>query len=532
MSPIDDASGLLSSGARPPIPGDGPQRTAELLEPGLTTRPGALALIGASARYTYSELDREVDRAANALRSLGIASGDRIAVCLPNDVDIVVHFLAVQRIGAVWVGIQRPLAPREKAELLADCGAGVFVADADLLGPVAATGVALPRLEHALSLDGWRARVRDASTRRLPVEIDPFAPAAIAYTSGTTGFPKGAVHSQHNLLLAGAMLVLTGAQPEARVGVALSLTLLNMMVRAAVSALYGARTLVCIERHDVATISDWVERESVGCLDLVPTLARDLLGSEAVGDRLRSLEDVVLGGSGCPPGLVAEWSSRFGCRVSVAYGMTEAPTGVARSSGEPIPAPGYAGVAVPQVELQVVDEQGVAAQPGEMGELCVAPASSGRFADVYTPMLGYWRRPEETREVLRGGRYHTGDLGFIDEHDRVFVCGRRSELIVRGGANVVPAEVERVLEAHSAVSRAAVLGIEDERLGERVVAAVELVAPGAADEAGLRAHAAESLARYKVPDRIEVVAELPRNALQKIVKRDLLPLFDTASEAP
>ena len=212
--------------------------------------------------------------------------------------------------------------------------------------------------------------------------------------------------------------------------------------------------------------------------------------------------------------------------------IDEAPTGVARSGGEPIPAPGYAGVAVPQVELQVVDEQGVAAQPGEMGELCVAPASSGRFADVYTPMLGYWRRPEETREVLRGGRYHTGDLGFIDEHGRVFVCGRRSELIVRGGANIVPAEVERVLEAHSAVSRAAVLGIEDERLGQRVVAAVELVAPGAADEAGLRAHAAESLARYKVPDRIEVVAELPRNALQKIVKRDLLPLFDTASEAP
>ena len=186
---------------------------------------------------------------------------------------------------------------------------------------------------------------------------------------------------------------------------------------------------------------------------------------------------------------------------------------------------GPIGLPLSSTECQVRDENGQALPPGETGELCVSPATTGEWAGVYTPMLGYWNQPEASREALRGGRYHTGDLGTLDEDGNVYVRGRRSELILRGGANVYPAEVERVLLEHPDVAAAAVLGIPDERLGERVVAAVE-PRPGTVLEPGdLLTHAQDSLARYKVPDRILVLESLPRNAMQKIVKRELLPRF-------
>jgi len=156
----------------------------------------------------------------------------------------------------------------------------------------------------------------------------------------------------------------------------------------------------------------------------------------------------------------------------------------------------------------------------------VRPARSGPFAGTYTPMLGYWRDPEATHRALVGGRYHTGDLGQLAEDGNLYIRGRRNELILRGGANVYPAEVERVLQSHPDVAAAAVFGIPDERLGERVVAAVQLEPTAAAGEEPLRAYAREQLARYKVPDAIRIVEQMPRNAMNKIIKARLRALFD------
>ena len=179
------------------------------------------------------------------------------------------------------------------------------------------------------------------------------------------------------------------------------------------------------------------------------------------------------------------------------------------------------------MEIEILDEDGRVLPQGEVGEICVRPARSGAFAGVYTPMLGYWKDPEATRKALAGGRYHTGDLGCVAEDGNLYIRGRRNELILRGGANVYPAEVERVLQGHPAVQAAAVFGIPDERLGERVVAAVQLAARRAAvSEESLRAHVREQLARYKVPDAIRFVEAMPRNAMNKIVKAKLRILFD------
>jgi long-chain acyl-CoA synthetase len=185
---------------------------------------------------------------------------------------------------------------------------------------------------------------------------------------------------------------------------------------------------------------------------------------------------------------------------------------------------------VEQVEIVIVDQDDQPLPQGELGQICVKPASSGRYAHVYTTMLGYWNRPEATAAALRGGIYHTGDIGYLDAAGQLFIRGRQNDLIIRGGANVYPAEVERVLSTHPAVAAVAVLGISDERLGQRVAAVVELQAGANADDepalaAALQAHCATQLARYKVPDQIRFIDALPRNAMNKIIKPQLLHLF-------
>ena len=505
----------------------GARTVAEVMDRWVARAPERLALVGRSGRFTYEELDRASNRAAHALAALGVTRGERVAACLPNDVDIVVAFLGAARLGAIWVGINRPLAAPEKAYCLRDSGARVLLAPADVIESLAAERAGLPELAHAVEVaPGSFARTGDET--RPALELDPHAPAAIAYTSGTTGFPKGAVHSHHNLLLPGAVAAASGTYgPDVRQGVLLPLTILNLMVLGPLVAFQDGSALVCIDRIDAEGVAEWVRRERVGHFAAVPTILYDLLTHPGVKrEDLASLRRPEVGGAECPEEFRALYRERFGHEVTIGYGMTEAPTAVTRSDGAAAPRPGLCGKPVPQVEIQILDEQGRPVPDGEVGEICVAPARTGPWAGVYTPMLGYWKKPLETEQALRGGVYHSGDLGFVDERGDLYIRGRRNELILRGGANVYPAEVERVLAEHPAVAASAVLGRPDTRLGQRVVAAVQLAAGASAGAEQLAAFVRERLARYKVPEEIVLVAALPRNAMGKVVKRELEPLFE------
>jgi acyl-CoA synthetase (AMP-forming)/AMP-acid ligase II len=178
------------------------------------------------------------------------------------------------------------------------------------------------------------------------------------------------------------------------------------------------------------------------------------------------------------------------------------------------------------VSVTVRADDGRALPAGDVGEICVGPTDDGVFAGAYTPMLGYWDRPEATADALRDGILRTGDLGYLTADGDLFVTDRKGDLIVRGGANVYPAEVERVLHEEPRVAGCAVVGIPDERLGERVAAAVVRAGDDPLTADDLRAHCARSLARYKVPERFLFVDELPRNAMGKVVKRLVVPWFD------
>jgi len=520
---IDLAAHGLIAPATPPRDIGGPGTVAALLDEAVTAAPQQIALVGRSGRFTMADLDAEVDRAAGALAGLGVGQGDRVAMSLPNDVDLVIGFLAAMRVGAIWLGINRPLAPAEKAYMLRDAGVGVMLVDDEVGASLESQRSELPDLRTLLRVGEWREAVASATDDAPRVAIDPLAPAAIAYTSGTTGFPKGAVHSQHNILLPGRVSAMRGTHPaEGVMGVPLPLTILNLVILGPCMAYQCGMTLVAMDRVDGAGMGEWIAAEKITTFSAVPAMVHDLLTNDSVTDEmLESIQAIGVGGADMPDAFRRLYEQRFGSRVGTGYGLTEAPTAVTVEDVTEPPVPDSCGKALPQCRVQILDEAGVGVPAGTTGEVCVGAASDGEFADVYRPMLGYWNRPDETAHALRGGVLHTADIGVMDEEGNLTIRDRKNDLIIRGGANVYPAEVERVLHESAAVAACAVIGVPDERLGERVVAFVELVAGSAASAADLRSLCTEHLARYKVPETVTFVDHFDRTPMGKIKKPPL-----------
>jgi acyl-CoA synthetase (AMP-forming)/AMP-acid ligase II len=495
-----------------------PRTVGEVFDAVVATDPGRELLVTRRGRWSYTEFDRLANRAARALSSLGVQPGDRVAGALPNDVDVVAAFHGTMRLGAVWVGVNRALAPPEKQYLLDDSGTSLLLCDD-------ATAEQLPAQPTARVVvvgdngagDEWNDAVNAQTDDRLDVDIDPYAPAGIAYTSGTTGYPKGAVHSQYNLLLPGAALVASrGYGPELRKGDSLPLTILNMQVLTSLLVAQAGGTSVIMDRIDAGGVAEWIRVERVTLWNGPPAVLFSLATMDEVAvEELASLEELWVGGADCPGAIREAFERKFGIPVTHTYGLSEAPTVVTIEDRDGPHVDGAAGLALPHLHVTVVD-----------GEVCVGPTSSGPWAGAYRTMLGYWQRDEATDEALAGGILHTGDLGELDADGYLHLRDRKSLVIIRGGANVYPAEVERVVHDVDGVAACAVMGVRDERLGERVVAAVEVVPGAAVSERQLTAHCLANLAKYKVPERWVFVETFPRNSMGKIQRRELAPLFE------
>ena len=443
--------------------------------------PEAEALVTRSGRFRYRELDDLCQRSAWALWAMGVRPGERVGVSLPNDTEVVLAFHGLMRLGAVWVGVNQNLAEPEKQYLLEDSGATHHLDDA--------------------------AALREAIDKAAPVDlppVDPDALAGIAYTSGTTGRPKGAMHSQRTLLAPGAGLVASrGYDARLRKGDCFPLTILNLQVLTTLLVAQAGGCSVIMDRMDAEGVAEWIRRERVTTWNGPPALLHTLVERDEIpADALASLDEVWTGGADCPEHLRERFTAKFGQPVTATYGLSEAPSVVTIDPRDGSHRPGASGVALPHLSVDIVD-----------GEICVG-------SEVL--MLGYLDRPEATAEALAGGVLHTGDIGELDADGFLYVRDRKNLVIIRGGANVYPAEVERVLSAAPGVAGCAVFGVPDERLGERVMAVVE-PSPGASlDQETLRAHCLDQLAKYKVPERIAVVGLIPRNAMGK-AQRALLP---------
>lgn len=487
-----------------------PAGVFDVLDRALREQPDATALVTSHGETTYTELDYLAGRAAVALRDLGVRRGDRVAVSLPNDLDIVVAFHGAMRLGAVWVGINRVLAHPEKVFMLGDAGAALYLTSDDLPAQ-------LPATARPVALDEWRSAVGAATESGDGSHPDPSAPAAIAYTSGTTGFPKGAVHCQAALVMPGAATVARrGWGPGLRKGDSLPLTILNMLCLTTLLTAQARGTAVIMERSDTSSIVEYIRTHRVTVWNGPPAQLHTLLHDPTVSvDDLSTLDEVWVGGGDCPDALRDGFEDRFGVRVSRTYGLTEAPALVSIDDLEGSRPPGTSGRPLDHINVRTGDD----------GELILAPTATGPWAGTYRPFLEYWNQPDATSSVLSDGCLHTGDLGRLEHGGHVRVLARRSQLIIRGGANVYPAEVERVLAEAPGVHASAVIGIPDERLGERVGAVIEPVPGSEPDRGAIIAHCRVSLAGYKVPERIVFVERLPRNAMGKVPREAVLEIL-------
>ncbi len=524
-----EALGLLPPPHRVNPP-DGPADVASLLEAALMDGPDTLALADPERRYSYAALADEVALWAGAFAARGIGPGKAVAASLPNGCAIVIAFMAVQRLGAIWVGVNTALPPKEKAFILGHSETRLYLAtpaDLDIMEEVLA-GLGCIGIDPASA--EWASETAGA-LRAAKAGIDPFAPAVLMYTSGTTGQPKGVCHSQHNMVTVAAALSEAGTiRPDGNRGVVQPLTIPNVMVLGAVMSFWNGQAMHTRAMPNAKALAEWLTAEQLNSCIVAPTTVYDILDQNL--DLPECLE-LAAGGAPIPTPIRNRFIARFGYPLLGTYGLTEAPTIVTDTRGVEPPV-GSSGKALPHLRLAILDEEGRELPTGEVGQLCFGPVGQGKWANVYTPPLGYWRNMEKTRELLRGGLVHSGDMGHVDSDGWLFVADRASELILRAGSNIYPAEVERVLQEHMGLVACAVVGKSDERLGKRTVAFIQPRDPQAEPHMlieELQALCRQSLPRYKMPDEWRLVDGFERNAMAKIVRPKLIAMLESEDAA-
>jgi long-chain acyl-CoA synthetase len=461
---------------------------------------------------SYAALDGATAYAAGLLAGMGVEPGDRVALMLPNVPYFPVLFFGAVRLGAVVVPMNPLLKEREVAFHVSDSGAKALFAWESFAAPAqAGAGDA----ECVVVAPGrFEETVAAASPIAAVAERDDEDTAVIVYTSGTTGTPKGAELTHHNLLDSARVAVdLVDGGPESVELGALPLfhvfgmsSGLNAMMRAG-----GCLTL--LPRFEPGKALEILERDRATMFLGVPTMYNAMLHHPEHERYDTSAVDLcVSGGAAMPVELLRGFERAFGCTILEGYGLTETCAMATFNPPDRERKPGSIGVPVEGVEVRLLDDDGNEVSPGEVGEITV------RSPHV---MKGYWGRSQATAEVLQDGWLRTGDLARADEDGYIFIVDRKKELIIRGGYNVYPREIEEVLYEHPAVREAAVLGVPDDALGEEVVAAVALKPGRQASDEDIVAYAKSHVAAYKYPRRVWIVDDLPKGPSGKILKREI-----------
>ena len=484
------------------------------------------ALVAGGRTFTYAELDGLCDRVAGALHEMGVRPGDRVSLYSPNRWEWVVAYHAALRVAAVVNPINVMLTPEEVAFVLNDCGAAVIFTSGEKAEVIAGLTRAVPTLRRVISFDPAGGDVRLfgdllSSAYTAPDVARP-APAdlsTIGYTSGTTGHPKGAMQSHRAVFLNTAAVFAVQTRTERDVMLnALPLPHVYGNVIMNGTLMVGA-TLVMLERFDPAVTLAEIQRHHATVFDGVPTMYAMMLADPALpGADLSSLRVCTVGGQTMPAAKMQEWESRSGVPLLEIWGMTEL-AGAGTSNCSYLPnVHGSIGFALPGVEARVaaIDDARVTVPDGEPGELMIR----GPLV-----MLGYYGNEPATKAAIEpDGWLHTGDIATRDDEGHFFVVDRRKDLILTGGFNVYPAEIERVVAAHPAVAMVAVGSVPDDTLGELARAYVVLRPGVTATQTEIIEHCRPHLAAYKLPRSVRFVPDLPKTSTGKVMRRELKTL--------
>ena len=460
---------------------------------------------------SYAELQDAAGQVTSLLSSLGVEPGDRVAVMLPNVPAFPIVFYGALGAGAMVVPMNPLLKSREVAYYLGDSGAKVLfawhAAASEAAKGAAETGARVVEVTEP-DLSALLAGLAPVPARTDQAGDDD---AVILYTSGTTGTPKGAELTHANLTGNAALTAATllNAGPDDVVMGCLPLFHVFGLTCGLNATIIGGGTLTLLPGFDPGKALQIIGRDKVTIFEGVPTMYAAMLHHPAHAEAdVSSLRTCISGGAAMPVEIMRGFEQVFGCVILEGYGLSE--TSPVASFNHPgrVRKPGSIGTPVQGVEMRVVDADGRGLPSGEVGEIAI------RGPNV---MKGYWRKPEATAEAIPDGWFRTGDLAKVDDDGYFHIVGRKKDLIIRGGYNIYPREIEEVLHEHPAVAEVAVVGIPHVELGEDVGAAVVLKPGATATPAELRAFARERVAAYKYPRHLWLVRALPKGPTGKIV---------------
>lgn len=472
-------------------------------------------------QYTNFETKRISDQFAAGLRQLGISKGDRVMVILPNCPEVIFSYQAINRAGAVIVPVMFTLHPKEIHYIVANSGVKSIITSSLVLEKIRTAIHGLDQQPSIIAVDlpssediqnFYDVLVDENGTSSSEIVTKEDDTAVILYTSGTTGRPKGVLLTHKNLY--------TNAENSAKHNESERGTTLGVLPLAHVYGLTVSNiclllggAIAILSSFNLADLFSAIEKYRVKSFSAVPAMIHAML-SYPDSDQYdtSSLEWVGSGSAPLPVVFLNAFKTKFNADIYEGYGLSEAAPIVTAHRKNIEIKPGSVGIAIPGVELSIVDDEGKDLPNGEVGELLVS-------GENVTP--GYFNNPEETNKILKGKWLHTGDLAKLDADGYLYIVDRKKDLIIRGGFNLYPRDVEEILNGHEAVIEASVIGIPDERMGEEMVACIvkKEFAQVTAEE--LIRYCQENLAKNKTPKHILFIEELPRNGVGKILKTHL-----------
>jgi len=490
------------------------------------SHPEKTAIIAGSTRISYGDLLDKVNRLAGNLSRLGLKKGDRLAFLMPNCPEFVISFYAAMKLGVITVSLNVMFKKDEVDFIANDAEPVALIAHENLLPLVSDMDrVRKGRMRVILvggrdtpekDMRSFQSLFEEAPVQKPTGVVAPEDEAVIAYTSGTTGFPKGAVHTHQNILahLQGICNHLGFHSGDVVLAALPFSQLVAFLIHAGVTLHVGG-TVVILEKFETANFLNAVRKEHVTFFAGVPTIYHMIrAASKDLDVDLRSLRFGLCAGSPLSLELREQFENKFRFRIIHCYGMTEISL-IAACEDPTCPPKGISvGHVLPYIRLNVVRADGSRAEKGEVGEIHIGAERT---------LNRYWNAPSETEETIRDGWFATGDMGRFDEQDHLYIVDRKKDMIIRGGFNIYPAEIERVLAQDPRVQEVAVIGVPHERLGELPKAFVVLKDGATATKKELLELSREKLANFKALEEVEFVHQgfFHRNALGKIVKSEL-----------
>jgi long-chain acyl-CoA synthetase len=463
-------------------------------------------------RWSYREFDAAVNRTANMIRSRGISKGDVVSLLLPNSPEYIIAYFACWKIGAIAGPVNSLLRPEEIEWIANNSEAKLVLTGSEFERP--------DNLPNVLVFDNVEAAADGFDGEPETVDITNDDDAVIIYTSGTTGKPKGCLLT-HGNLIANARQIAEWLKfgPDDRLLTVMPLFHMNAVSVTTMSALYAGGSTVVSPKFSASRFWDIIDKYRITSFGSVATMLSMLLGRHSSSEpslipHTSSLRFALCGSAPVPVEVLERFETTFGVLVIEGYGLSESTCRSTFNPPDERRRPGSCGLPIGN-EMRVVDDDDNDVPEGELGEIVL------RGPNIFK---GYFKNKAATAEAFRGGWFHTGDIGRRDADGFYYIADRISDMIIRGGENIYPREIDDVLYRHQAVAAAACIGVPDELYGEDVAAFVVLKADASATAADLIAHCREHLADYKCPKTIHFVTEIPKGPTGKLLKRELAKL--------